>query len=579
MVRSLAAEGLAQSGAGVRILVGALASEDEVLRSCARIGLAQAKSSVEAGKALFRRFLVAKGQERVELLCALRGHAKDPGMMKTLRAGLRDADPSVRGESLRQLMELEPAAMRAQALRMAGEHDLLLVEQARAAVACALAMCLQDEDLARLLPLCDEPRALVERELKGLPEDRRRLIGNLALAGASKAHEVSQRRTALWLVDMLGAPDQQVDAVRVALADRDPAIVRVGGRLAVRHEVPGVQGRLEELLNHGDERIRAAAMVTLHGLHQGDPRWIDSLLRSLTSSPPGSRTVAIGMLGELRCRDALGKVHQCLDDDDWRVRAAAYAFCGDLPDLSSIPHLIERLGHERGRLAADAMAVLRQLSGRSYDQPEYWSRWWAAVGADFALPASATLAHATAGNRASLGSAVITYHAIPVVSERICFVVDVSRRMGEKFGAGRGTRLAAAQQGLQKVLVSLGPDVAIDIVAFSDHSRSWHGSLRRLDDAAKKSAAEFVADLHPGGDCNLLAGLQAAYRDPEVDTVYLLTDAQITAGEIVDPAQFAAEVSGWNRLRRVTIHTISLGTRSDLLRQLAVDSGGVPVER
>lgn len=68
--------------------------------------------------------------------------------------------------------------------------------------------------------------------------------------------------------------------------------------------------------------------------------------------------------------------------------------------------------------------------------------------------------------------------------------------------------------------------------------------------------------------------MELAFTDPEVDTIYLLTDGYPSVGTIVDGNQLADEVRRWNRLRGIRIHTIALGGKSDFLERLAKDSGG-----
>jgi uncharacterized protein with von Willebrand factor type A (vWA) domain len=81
--------------------------------------------------------------------------------------------------------------------------------------------------------------------------------------------------------------------------------------------------------------------------------------------------------------------------------------------------------------------------------------------------------------------------------------------------------------------------------------------------------------LRPAGGTNIYDALELAYRDAAVDTIYLLTDGDPTAGKVVDPGIVGDEVRRWNLRRQVVIHSIAVGQESPLLRRIATESGGV----
>lgn len=579
--RQLAAGGLAQSSAGVRALLQAFSGRDAELRALARHGLAQATTSGEARKALYASLSEGVGDERLAALSALRGHMKEPPMLKGLRALLTDADPRVCAESLRQLAVQEPAAMHPHALRMAADEVAYAHETLRADLAFALVMSLQPNDAPLLLDLCKEPRSWLGYELQSLPAERRLALGNRLLETLPKDAEAKQRRTALWLLETLGTERQVAEAVTAALADRDPGIVCIGVRLAQNQTLASqnLPARLETLLACKDESIGAVAMLALHAMRKGEAKWTEQLRSMLQGPRQGLRLVAIDLLQELRCREALAQVQACFDAEDWRLRAAAYTFCGAMPDASSVPLLIDRFAVEHGRLAADVGTLLRRFSARTYDGPEPFRQWWAKAGASFTLPESALAVDTSSSHPLPKSGAAVTYHSLPVVSERICFVVDGSSRMSETVGGGQHSRLEVAQQQLLQAVEKLGPEVAIEIVVIGDEAKRWAGGVRALEPQSRQSAAEFILKQRPAGACNVYAGLRAALLDAPVDTIYLLTGGPPTTGEIVDPVLLALEVLLWNRLRRVVIHSVALGTHSDLLRQLAIESGGMVVER
>ncbi|HHI69008.1 MAG TPA: hypothetical protein ENJ97_06755, partial [Planctomycetes bacterium] len=122
-------------------------------------------------------------------------------------------------------------------------------------------------------------------------------------------------------------------------------------------------------------------------------------------------------------------------------------------------------------------------------------------------------------------------------------------------------------------------DTRFNIIFFHTQVKAWEKKLTRATRANQKKAIRFVRSTRPMGATNIYGALKEAFRDREADTIYLLSDGSPTAGEIVDPGELAREVLSWNRVRRIVIHTISLGTPSPLLQKLARETGGQYVRR
>ena len=80
--------------------------------------------------------------------------------------------------------------------------------------------------------------------------------------------------------------------------------------------------------------------------------------------------------------------------------------------------------------------------------------------------------------------------------------------------------------------------------------------------------------IGPIGGTAIYDGLWLAFEDPLVDTIYVLTDGQPSAGKVTDIYEIRREVARWNATRNVKIHGVSVGQESQLLRWLAEDSGG-----
>ena len=88
------------------------------------------------------------------------------------------------------------------------------------------------------------------------------------------------------------------------------------------------------------------------------------------------------------------------------------------------------------------------------------------------------------------------------------------------------------------------------------------------------AATAFARGLTARGATNVHDGLHRAFADGDVDTIFLLTDGQPSAGPVVDELALLAAVASWNVGRGIVIHTVAIGGRSRLLERLAEQSGG-----
>lgn len=589
--RVRAADGLAGQGpAGLRVLTRAVSSADESVRAAARGALAGSAEKPEATLALTRMLTTAKGDEAYEIVFALRNHRKDASLTRYLREHLDSKARQLALECVRQLADLDPEAVRPLLAGLAADPAVLRDVRTHGALsyACVVARAPGELDLVLEVATLAEP--WVRYDLGWLQEAPRKTLAKDLLADAMRRPAVATRVRALELLDFLGVREPLGAAIDLALSDSATDVVYRGLTLLTKHRFEDSRLRLERLLGHASDEVRAEAAHAVHPLRQRDPTWVKYLMSELLVSSVARRMAALDLLGDLQHLPALTAAQEALQADDWRVRSAACRFCARVRHKSSIPLLIDRLDRESGRLAAETQAAVVELSGRAYEQARFWRQWWDAAGAAFRIEAKVAVDASTRTPTPAI-TAAATYYEVPVVSERVCFVIDISGSMVEKVGTDGVTRLAAASEALLTTLRQLARAAAapatervrretlVEIVVFDDRARAWSTRLRPLDTDALASAQQFIAGLAAAGGTNMHAALQSAFADMAVDTVYLLSDGEPSVGAIIEPDALALEVARWNRSRRVTIHTIAIGPDSPLLRQLAMQSGGIYLQR
>jgi HEAT repeat protein/Mg-chelatase subunit ChlD len=345
----------------------------------------------------------------------------------------------------------------------------------------------------------------------------------------------------------------------------DAAIAALGAR---RH--PDATPALRKLLaSPGDER-RRMSLQALHTILRGDDAWHEEL-RALAAEP-ALRVLAIDLLADVRDEAFLPAAHKFFVDPDWRVRAAAYDFCRGVRDAASIPLLIARLAQEQARMRQDVLDALAALSGLDLHTDRQWQDWWQDHADGFAV--SAALPAAKRPRTDPDANSTRTYYSIPVVSAAVIFVVDRSGSMREKIGTGGSTRLDEAKRQIVRVLQGTPNGHRVGVVAFDGEAQALHDKLVRIDDKTRAELSVRVEMLRIGRATNVHDGMQTAFADPDVDTIYLLTDGAPTVGPITDPVELRAAIASWNRTRRIKIHTVSVGTESEFMRGVAEDAGG-----
>jgi Mg-chelatase subunit ChlD len=167
------------------------------------------------------------------------------------------------------------------------------------------------------------------------------------------------------------------------------------------------------------------------------------------------------------------------------------------------------------------------------------------------------------------------FFGLRITSHNVAFVVDVSGSMEERLpGAETGTRMQAARRELMACIEALEGGTRFNILPFANSVTPWMKSAVECTEETFAEAQEFLEGLGALGGTNIHAGLELAFEDPSVDTVFFLSDGEPSVGDIVDPAAIRETVGRWNEQRGVVIHTIAIGERFPLLEWLAADSGG-----
>ena len=347
-----------------------------------------------------------------------------------------------------------------------------------------------------------------------------------------------------------------------AFGIRDPSVLQAVVDAQTIHADPRARPRLHAVfVQHRDKpRTMALAYASLRAIGTiADARDRSFLLRVPGFAEWRLRLAGAETIARLKPVDinVRGAIVEYLGDASPVVREAAITSTGRAGIVELTDNIADRLEDEHIRTRAVAHAALMEMHGKDLGwDPADWKRWWK-KRTD--LPKDI---------QQHPSSSVTTYYGVKVHSDRILFIIDLSGSMAFPWGAEVDkTRIGVAKRQLLKAIDCLEDSTLFNVIVFSDKVKSW----RRKGEV--KANAEHKADARqwiektfekPTGGTFMHAALETAFAEnPQVDTIFLLTDGLATDGEPIVPEAILASVNRWNRFRRVVVHTFAL-TLEDL---------------
>ena len=309
------------------------------------------------------------------------------------------------------------------------------------------------------------------------------------------------------------------------------------------------------------------------------------LLAALEDGDGRVRLAALEALVLVDRGEGLRRAREALRDEDWRTRCTASQILARDGDAEAVAALIEGLDRAEGRTARDILFALQRLTEKDLgDDPTPWRSWWEANEARWRKPEAGEDGPVDHGPRTVTRKAAAKYYDIPVWSERVVFVVDLSESMGKKApGAGDRTRADLAKEELRRAIVGLPKSARFNIVVFRTRPEVLASQPLR---PTRQNAEALIQKMgKPSGGTNIFDALERAIRIGGGDTVFLLSDGAPSEGTFQNKTEILEEIESLNRFRKVRIHTIGIGSTDvserwgGLLKGLAERTNGECVTR
>jgi HEAT repeat protein len=371
------------------------------------------------------------------------------------------------------------------------------------------------------------------------------------------------RTAAISVLGQMNAQDNYHHFVKL-LSDSAPEVVSTALDALTQSSSQEASVHLISALKHKDYRVRIAA--------------IENLLRLEPGKTFDSDTVSIS-----------------LNDPDWRVRAAAIKSLSRVRDKKSVELLIKTLSAEKWRLRYDIACSLTTLTNQALGlAPSTWQSWYEANKDKLVLGNPADLKPQI---RPMVNETMATFFEIPIFGQNIIFVIDYSGSMkykepdkNDELDDGKEKKkIDIAITELENTLKRFRSEMRFNIVIMSTEAltlkkRKLAPKLLPATEPDKISASQFVRSLWDKledikrGRGDLYDALMEAFAEPEVDTLFLLSDGRATYGTYIIDENILENLKIENRFRQIVIHTILTGTKGinpKLMENIAEFTGGM----
>jgi hypothetical protein len=378
------------------------------------------------------------------------------------------------------------------------------------------------------------------------------------------------------------------------LEEKNVVVVATAVEALRRFASLGARAVLLDALKKGKatERLYAAYALAYNLAPEVDAALIEA---AAGSGPPAGQAV-LSLATPRRGAGAFPALLKALASDVAPIRTAAARALGALEAKEAVKPLVERLKVEKGAPRAAVVAALEAITKKRLgDAPKKWAA--VAAGED----------EAAVDEKPALPP---TFFGIPVVGERVVFVLDRSLLMadphplqgpenrdrlealcsppdGERIPYRRlKSKLQLASAHLTHAVDGLPSGSRFEVLLMAADvkgvfEKKWVG----VGSAAKKTLSETLATLEVDDGINLHDALVEALdlggaADDKAwkqgpDEVFLVTNNMPTAGEVPDADLVALGIGVKARLRGVTVHVVGIGNHPfHMAKALAQRTGG-----
>lgn len=427
-----------------------------------------------------------------------------------------------------------------------------------------------------------------------------------ALEKAGLAHQSELvALESIWALEAI-ADAASAPALEKAYSRRREHRVKGDALIALaRIQHAGARETVDEALKKGAPPVRIAALLAMRAI---DSKEGAAAAVEVIAAPPLEKKEAVW-----EPRLLFAAIESL---STWTSRTGEKALV-----VRAVDALIDRLPRSEGLPLHELGVALNDLTGAEglEADPQIWRAYWTPRRETFepkdkVLPADAPPRRRSprgggstekppaggddgegapkAGGRVETGGGARTrvrFHGVPVFSKRLVFAQDTSGNMNKPLEDGVAespSKMKFSKEELVRVLDALPDDVHTNVMFFA--SEYWRhaeklvplgrGRPQLIDFVNKAETPDYrQAQNRHKTRSNLYDTLAAALEDPEIDTVFFLSEGGPNEGRWIDDARFMRHLLRLNQYQRVQVHTLQVtDSRSGaaFLERVAKDTGG-----
>lgn len=428
----------------------------------------------------------------------------------------------------------------------------------------------------------EDPQVADEAQLRLAALDDDELWEDLVFGRAGSGHKdpLVRRRVA----EALGRANAPLDAKRVAdlLKDKDPAVQRLAAwsveRLADA-DGPGfarfdeaARGELVEALVRHARKAKdgAAAGAALLAAQRVESRVDENASVSracaidLAADWDDGGPAAVGgllALGRTADEALFVTLTEAGASDVRPARLAAVTALGEARSLAGVRGLVAVLEAEpKGDAARRTVAFLQQLSGQRHrTDPRPWRDWVDGLGDDW-VPANAG-ADGLDGDDGT----VTQLKGLPIRSERLALLIDMSGSMWQKRDDGRATKELVDVE-VRRCLEALPESARFNLIPYATEPDPYDDELVKVSSKKVAKALEWFEDNDLRGKGNVWDAIDVALLDPDVDTLVIMGDGAPSGGPHWNLELMVPMLLERNRFRQVTFDVLLSEAPGNLVR-------------
>ncbi len=389
------------------------------------------------------------------------------------------------------------------------------------------------------------------------------------------------------VAELIGRREMGVDAEFLGkqLNDKEPEVRRLIlwslERLANgKHLLGDVQRELQKplykmALGDRDGAVRGAALLAYGAI--ATPEEAMALARKMAKDKLPGALCGVAriapLLAEQDPEGALELLRLSALSLESSVRSAAIDGIEALGTKDGVALLVERLEVEvRPRIRWRIVDALQLLSGMKYRlDVRPWQKWQEGLDSDW-TPAL----RRNEKRKSDRGEATVAFAGLPILSDRVCFLIDLSGSIWNKEDDGTVPKDIVGGE-LQKAIDHLTEDTLFNVIPYINDPVPWMDELQKANGKNREAAKAFFTDCRARGAGNVYDAIQLALSDPEVDTIIVLTDGAPSGGQRWNMELMVDLLVEQNRFRGVTYDALLVGASGFLTgfwEELASSTGG-----